>query len=126
LPEGALCPVPGAPGRLLRADAAAALRRLAGAYGADTGRVLCVADAYRSYDEQVLVKAARGVWAATPGRSNHGWGTAVDLCGGAESFDSPAFAWLVVHAPLYGWFHPAWAARGGRLPEPWHWEFAGG
>jgi D-alanyl-D-alanine carboxypeptidase len=43
-----------------------------------------------------------------------------------EDFDAPAHAWLVAHAALFGWFHPAWAARGGSLPEPWHWEFGGG
>jgi hypothetical protein len=28
------------------------------------------------------------------------------------------------NAPLYGWFHPAWAEPTGTMPEPWHWEFA--
>ena len=29
------------------------------------------------------------------------------------------------NGPLYGWFHPSWAAAGGSLPEPWHFEYAG-
>ena len=95
------------------------------AFAAAQGRPLCVADSYRSYDEQVRVRASRGSWAAVPGHSTHGLGTALDLCGGVEDFDSPAHAWMVVNAPLYGWFHPAWARRGGPLPEPWHWDCAG-
>jgi hypothetical protein len=32
---------------------------------------------------------------------------------------------MLVNAPLFGWFHPAWARPNGTLPEPWHWEFGG-
>lgn len=35
--------------------------------------------AYRTYAQQVLMKALYGSNAATPGTSNHGWGLAVDL-----------------------------------------------
>ena len=124
LPLDALCPLREAAG-LLRADAAAAFDRMSVAFQARFGRPLCVTDAYRSYDEQVRVRAERGSWAAVPGRSTHGWGTALDLCGGIEDFASPARAWLVLNGPLSGWFPPVWARRGGPLPEPWHWEFAG-
>jgi len=41
-----------------------------------------------------------------------------------ESFAGAAHLWMEQHAPLYGWFHPAWAEPTGLLPEPWHWEFA--
>lgn len=124
LPLDALCPVRAAAG-LLRADAAASFDGLSRSFEERFGRPLCVTDAYRSFDEQVRVRAERGMWAAVPGRSTHGWGIAVDLCGGVEDFDAPAHAWLVLNAPLHGWYHPAWARRGGPLPEPWHWEFAG-
>jgi LAS superfamily LD-carboxypeptidase LdcB len=67
----------------------------------------------------------RGRWAATPGRSHHGLGLAVDLCGGINSFGTAAHLWMVQHASLYGWYHPDWAGAGGSLPEPWHWEYAG-
>ena len=63
--------------------------------------------------------------AAAPGTSNHGLGKALDLCGGINNFGHPAHAWMQQNAPLYGWFHPSWAAAGGSLPEPWHWEYAG-
>ncbi len=95
------------------------------AYQRDTGHLLCVTDSYRSYANQVVTKASRGGWAAAPGTSNHGVGVALDLCGGVNSFGHPAHLWMQQNAPLYGWFHPSWAAAGGSLPEPWHWEFSG-
>ena len=95
------------------------------AYQRDTGHLLCVTDSYRSYASQVVVKASRGSWAATPGTSTHGMGRALDLCGGVNSFGHPAHLWMQQNAPLYGWFHPSWASAGGALPEPWHWEFSG-
>lgn len=125
IPLDALCPLDGPAGGLLRADAAYAFNRLSAAYAGRFGQPMCVTDSYRSYDEQVRVRAARPGFAAVPGRSNHGWGTAVDLCGGVERFDSAEHAWLRLNAPLFGWFHPAWAGRAGSLPEPWHWEFSG-
>jgi LAS superfamily LD-carboxypeptidase LdcB len=63
--------------------------------------------------------------AAVPGTSNHGWGTAVDLCGGVEAFGTATHLWMLENAPAFGWFHPSWAKPGGGRPEPWHWEFAG-
>ena len=60
---------------------------------------------------------------AVPGTSNHGWGLAVDLCGGIQSYTSPQHAWMTEHAGRFGWRQPAWAQQGGSKPEPWHWEF---
>lgn len=125
IPPSALCPLLGAPEESLRPDAAAAFNAMSKAYQRDTGNVLCVTDSYRSYAEQVVTKQDKGMWAAAPGSSNHGLGKAVDLCGGVNSFGHPAHAWMQQNAPLYGWFHPSWAASGGSLPEPWHWEFSG-
>jgi D-alanyl-D-alanine carboxypeptidase len=125
IPMTLLCPVWAAPGRYLRADAAYAFERLSSAYAQVFGRPICVASAYRSYDDQVRVHAERPGLAATPGSSNHGWGTAADLCGGIQSFASTTHAWMLANAPLFGWFHPSWAEPSGSLPEPWHWEFGG-
>lgn len=125
IPREALCPLWSAPGHYLRADAAYAFDQVAAEYGRAFGTPLCVTDSYRSYAEQVRVKAEKPSLAATPGTSNHGWGTAVDLCGGIQDFDSPQHRWMVLNAPAFGWFHPGWAERTGTLPEPWHWEFAG-
>jgi zinc D-Ala-D-Ala carboxypeptidase len=125
LPVSALCPLLGYPTQMLRPGAAAAFNALSIAYERDTGQPICVTDSYRSYAEQVAVKASRGSWAAVPGTSKHGLGLAVDLCGGIEDFGSPAHLWMMQNAPLYGWFHPDWAEPTGALPEPWHWEYAG-
>lgn len=124
-PASALCPLWRAPGERLSPQAAAAFNALSKAYAAQTGVPLCVTDSYRSYAEQISVKAKRGAFAATPGTSRHGLGRALDLCGGVQRFDSPAHRWMKQNGPLYGWFHPSWAAAGGSLPEPWHFEFAG-
>ena len=125
IPARGLCPLYHAPGQSLRPAAAAAFNAMSRAYEKDAGKPLCVTDSYRSLAEQVYVKASRGKWAATPGTSEHGLGMALDLCGGVQSFGSAAHLWLRQNAPLYGWFHPAWAEPSGTLPEPWHWEYAG-
>jgi D-alanyl-D-alanine dipeptidase len=64
---------------------------------------------------------------ATPSRSNHGWGRAVDFevrnrtmgCGDA------AFRWLQENAGDFGWIHPEWAQCNRPTREPWHWEYGG-
>ena len=94
-------------------------------FAEDFGRPICVTDSYRSFSEQVAVKATRGKWAATPGTSEHGKGLALDLCGGIQSFGDPAHLWMKQNAPLYGFFHPSYLGPNSSTPEPWHWEFAG-
>jgi hypothetical protein len=125
LPGAALCPLAGAPHHRLRADAAADFARLTAASLAERGTALCVTDAYRSYAEQVDVFARKPRLAAVPGTSRHGFGVALDLGCGIESFGTEAHRWMQANGPRYGWVHPAWAAPGGSMPEPWHWEHAG-
>jgi hypothetical protein len=125
IPPSGLCPIWQAPGESLSPAAAASFNAMSQAYAAQTGVALCITDSYRSLPDQISIKGKRGRFAATPGTSRHGLGHAVDLCGGVQDFGSPAHQWLRQNAPLYGWFHPSWAASGGSLPEPWHWEFAG-
>ena len=125
IPASGLCPIWGAPGESLSPGAAASFSAMSKAYAAQTGVPLCITDSYRSLPDQISIKAKRGRFAATPGTSHHGLGRAVDLCGGVQGFGSPAHQWMRQNAPLYGWFHPSWAAAGGSLPEPWHFEYAG-
>lgn len=123
-----LCPVPFAPGALLRCDAVADLVRLDEVFRAEHGSHLPVGDTYRTYEQQVALKAAKGGLAATPGASHHGWGVAVDFrgFGGVGDFDQPLYRWMVAHAPAFGWVHPAGMGPDGAGPqEPWHWEYAG-
>lgn len=124
IPLEALCPVSFAPAHRLRCDAADALDRLNTAFRAALGTDLTLSDSYRSLGGQYAVKKVKPFLAATPGTSNHGWGLAVDLSGGVESYDSRPYAWLKQHATEYGWRHPPYMDRGGSGPhEPWHWEF---
>ena len=82
-----------------------------------------VTDSYRTYDAQVDVARRKGLYsqgglAAQPGRSNHGWGTAVDLGGGAEKKGSKQNQWLNENAQRFGF---------STIPrETWHWEYKGG
>ena len=125
IPLSVLCPLWGVTGQYLRGDAAFAFNRLSRAYAAAFGDPICVTDSYRSYDAQVRLYHVKPNLAAVPGTSNHGWGTATDLCGGIQNFGTRQHLWLKANAPQYGWFHPAWAEQDGSRPEPWHWEFAG-
>ena len=127
LPVSALCGLWGAPGEMLQAAAAASFNRMSQAFNTAFGEPLCVEASYRTYQRQVeLYSSMPAGYAAVPGTSNHGWGLAVDLCGGIQVDNSPEHLWLLDHAAEFNWFHPAWAMPGGGGPhEPWHWEYAG-
>jgi len=105
----------------LRADAAVALAQMNEAFVQRFGADLCMASGYRSLAEQRAVKATRGSLAADPGRSNHGWGLAVDFC--SQETSGARWTWLQQNAAVYGFGNPAWAQPGGSGPyERWHWE----
>jgi hypothetical protein len=125
LDPASLCPLWQAPGQQLVSDAAAAFNRMSRYHAATTGSPLCVTDSYRSYQDQVAVYQSKPGLAAVPGTSEHGWGKAVDLCGGVERAGSPAYEWMKANARRFGWFHPDWAEPSGSRPEAWHWEFSG-
>lgn len=123
IPAVAMCPLKTAPGHTLKCDAAAAFDLMSKAFEQKFGRPISVTDSYRTYQQQVILKKRKGRMAATPGRSNHGWGLAVDLGGGINVFGSAQHRWMRANAPKFGWDHPMWARQGGSLPEPWHWEY---
>jgi hypothetical protein len=109
----------------LRADAAEALAELNAMWVTRFGTDLCLSSGYRTLAEQRAVKAAKGSLAAPAGRSNHGWGLAVDLC--TTQTTGTQWEWLNENAPLFGWENPAWAKPGGSGPyERWHWEYTKG
>jgi len=109
----------------LRGDAATSLAELNLAFRARFGRDLCVTDAYRTLPEQRHLKATKGGLAAVPGRSNHGWGLAIDMCGNETR--GASFDWIKENGAIYGWANPGWALSGGSGPhEPWHWEYTRG
>ncbi|WP_165372850.1 M15 family metallopeptidase [Pengzhenrongella frigida] len=109
----------------LRGDAASSLAELNLAFKARFSRDLCVTDAYRTLASQRVLKATKGGLAAVPGRSNHGWGLAIDLC--SNETKGAGWTWLKENGAIYGWENPAWALSGGSGPhEPWHWEYTRG
>ncbi|MGY1639891.1 NlpC/P60 family protein [Geodermatophilus sp. SYSU D00703] len=121
IPSGALCSI--ARGHALRCDAATGHAALADAFEAAFDRPLCTTDSYRSRAGQESAFRAKPLLAAVPGTSNHGWGLAVDLCGGINVAGTPQSAWMAANAERYGFVQPDWARPGGEKPEPWHWEF---
>ncbi len=124
IPPSALCEI-GAAAHSLRCDAAAAYRAMNGAFTAAFGSPICITDSYRTYASQVRLYGQKPALAAVPGTSNHGWGLAVDLCGGIQNFGTPQYRWMVANAGRFGWLHPTWADPGNGREEPWHWEYAG-
>jgi zinc D-Ala-D-Ala carboxypeptidase len=68
---------------------------------------------YRDYDSQVRLKAEKGDMAATPGKSMHGWGLAIDF----NMNNRPLINWLADNAERFGFKN---------LPgEPWHYSTNG-
>ena len=124
IPPSAMCPL-GPPGHSMRCDAAAAYRAMSAAFETSFGTPICITDSYRAYAGQVKLYGQKPALAAVPGTSNHGWGLAVDLCGGIQSFGTASYAWMTAHAGRFGFLHPTWADPGGGREEPWHWEYAG-
>lgn len=125
IPNSALCPLPFAPGHQLRSDAANAAIKLNAAYKGRFGTPLCVTDSYRTLAEQVDVYRRKPGLAARPGTSNHGWGIAMDLCGGIQAFGTTQHLWMRANGPTFGWYLPEWARQAGSKPEPWHHEYNG-
>jgi hypothetical protein len=124
VPDRYLCTLPNGRDRL-RADAAIAYMLLNEAYAAHFGRDICITSSYRTYAQQVAVKRQKGWLAAQPGTSEHGYGLAVDLCGGVES-GGEQYWWLRENAPAFGWDNPTWARPEGSKTELWHWEYVAG
>ncbi|HEY0187803.1 MAG TPA: M15 family metallopeptidase [Cellulomonas sp.] len=111
----------------LRCDAADALTALNEAFQARFGSSIDLDLTYRSYADQVAMKAAFGALAATPGTSAHGWGTALDVQEwDSYAFDSERYVWLVENGPTYGWYAPAEVREGQPYEEYWHFEYEPG
>ncbi len=120
LPESMLETIEG--GHRLQPAAAAAYKKMVQAARAD-GVNWSITDSYRTYEQQVKTAQQKGLYsegglAARPGTSNHGWGRALDLGGGANRPGSKQNKWLQENASRFGF---STIAR-----EPWHWEFKGG
>lgn len=124
LPDSWLCDI-GVGNFKLRADAAVAFAVMNAAYKSDTGKSLCLTDAYRSIAVQESARSRKPALAAVPGTSQHGWGIAVDFgCDGQQSGQGVQWNWLVKNSKKYGWENPQWAKTSKY--EPWHFEWAPG
>jgi cell wall-associated NlpC family hydrolase len=123
IPPSAMCPL-GVGGHSLRCDAAAAYRAMSASFAAAFGSPICITDSYRTYVSQVRLYGEKPALAAVPGTSNHGWGLAVDLCGGIEHYGTTQYNWMKANAGRFGYLHPDWAEPGHGREEPWHWEYA--
>ena len=104
----------------LHPSAAAAFADLRAAAQA-AGIELSCTDSYRSIEEQIDLKNRKPNLSATPGKSVHGWGFAVDLSIGLppKAFGNSVSRWLQDNGPEHGWF------LGRPKDEPWHWVYRG-
>lgn len=128
---------------MLRRAAADHLGRMVRAAN-DAGEQILVSSAYRSYAKQrttfqrltSIYGANRAKWtSAPPGQSQHQLGTAVDFTNAdvgneiRKSFGyTTASAWLVKHAPEYGFvlsYPNHKEAETGYHWEPWHYRYVG-
>jgi hypothetical protein len=82
---------------------------------------LTCTDSYRTLALQERLKKEKPKWSATPGRSVHGWGFAVDVAVGTPptAFGPSVLQWLKENGPPNGWH------LGRPKDEPWHWVFRG-
>jgi LAS superfamily LD-carboxypeptidase LdcB len=126
LPDSALQRLSWNHSQRLAPAAAESFEKLNRQFKAQFGKNISVTDSYRTYAQQVILKARKGNLAAKPGTSNHGWGLAVDLGGGINTYGTTQYNWMLKNAPAYGWTNPEWARQGGSKNEPWHWEYGSG
>jgi LAS superfamily LD-carboxypeptidase LdcB len=133
MPASAMCQVPWGTDQLgfaqyLRCDAADALTALNEAFRGQFGASIDLDLTYRSYEDQVAMKAAFGGLAAAPGTSSHGLGTALDVQEwvGTYGFGTARYDWLVANGPTYGWYAPARVRQGQPYAEYWHFEYGPG
>lgn len=130
-------------GNLFHPNAAKSGQALLEAYHndpANKGRYLVPSACFRSIEAQKKAYADMqrgGNLAAPPGRSNHGWGTAIDFRTSSSptgfetsitSFSSPDYLWLKNNAYKYGWINPKKMQPGqcsGNGCEAWHFQYVG-
>jgi len=91
----------------LSKPAAEAFHKLNDAFKAQFGHDIVLNDAYRNYANQVATKKdatdkGRPQFAATAGYSKHGWGLAIDMGGGMQSFNSNEAQWMMDNALNFG------------------------
>lgn len=99
---------------------------------------ITISSGYRSYENQKRLRADDPAIAAAAGKSNHGWGLAVDISGIsspygrikkgpqiASAFRTPVYQWLFANAWKFGIYSPDSLRLGNKPQEYWHWEWWG-
>jgi LAS superfamily LD-carboxypeptidase LdcB len=125
----------------LIAEASDALDAMISAFNSSnfTGKQKIVfTDGYRSLARQQALYAKYGAGrAATPGKSNHGWGIAVDMFWGVKTsmykdnskrpsgYKHPNYVWFLNNGYKYGWYNPTNLRDDSGTDEWWHWEYHG-
>ena len=110
IPTKALTPIEGGV-HYMRPDAAKAYKAMQRA-AKKAGVNFSVTDSYRDFAAQERLKKEKPSLAATPGKSNHGWGTALDV----NVNEPKVYEWLKKNGRKYGFDQPM-------DYEPWHWEY---
>jgi hypothetical protein len=121
IPTDLLTVIPGT-SRHVRVEVLPQTVALRAAFYTEFNKPLVITDAYRNFADQVDVKNRKGFLAATPGKSNHGWGLAIDFGSRVNIFGTDEYRWMKANGPRFGWYHPVWAEPDGFKPEAWHWE----
>jgi hypothetical protein len=138
--------------KLLLIDAADDFDRLATAFKKHFNQELELRSGYRNLRDQITTKQTKinedkSSQAATPGKSKHGFGIAIDINTTYEEvtgFKSKIYKWMSENAHKYNWEHPPWARDGhdyrsgdiktdgagkpvkrSKNDEAWHWEYIG-
>ena len=109
IPPSAMCPL--GVGDRLRCDAAAAYRAMSAAFAARSA-ARSASPTRTDLRQPGAAVRPEAALAAVPGTSNHGWGLAVDLCGGIEHYGTPQYTWLKANAGRFGFLHSDWAEPG--------------
>ncbi len=152
IPDCALKSVPGQFNVKLHPQAAEQLEKLL-AEAKRQGFPFTVSSSYRTFNQQLSIVTHRNRGAASPGRSNHGWGTAIDILelyraantikdelnrtraadNRVDNVDpavharifqtNPLYRWLRENAPKYGFVNPPLLQDGVGIDEAWHWEY---
>lgn len=144
MPKASLCTLPSSwndawnpsTNRALECNAAASLQEMNAAFKAKFGYSIVLDEGYRDLTTQEEYESFLGYpRAATPGTSNHGLGSAIDLEGYTSAvmaghtshynFGSAADQWLQQNALNYGWDRPSYLDATGNNPEYWHYNYVG-
>lgn len=119
LPDSVLVAIPWSKYKRVNIDILYSLELMGTAFKARFGRYPFIISAYRTKAHQQILFDKYGYPRANyPGKSDHGWGTALDIYGGVEELNSPEWRWMSTIGRTFG-FRPL--NEKNKAFEPWHW-----